>query len=102
MFTVPPTRSKVLPDLPSISEVYPDYEVKIWHGLFVPAGTPQPIIDKLNAALRAGVNTPEVRSRIAADGGDPMPSTPAEYTADIEREDVRWGALIRKLGLKVE
>jgi tripartite-type tricarboxylate transporter receptor subunit TctC len=70
--------------------------------LLAPVGTPQPIVDKLNAALRAGVDTPEVRARIAADGGDPMPSSAAEYTADIEREDARWSALIKKLGLKVE
>jgi hypothetical protein len=43
-----------------------------------------------------------VRARIAADGGDPLPSTPEEYRADIEREDARWSALIRKLDLKVE
>jgi len=43
-----------------------------------------------------------VRARIAADGGDPMPSTPEEYTADIERENMKWGALIRKLNLKVD
>jgi tripartite-type tricarboxylate transporter receptor subunit TctC len=67
-----------------------------------PDGTPAPIIARLNRALRAGIDTPDVRARIAADGGDPLPSTPEEYRANIEREDGRWGALIRKLNLKVE
>ncbi len=76
--------------------------VKLGLNVLAPAGTPKAIIDRLNLALRAGIDTPEVRARIAADGGDPLPSTPEEYTADIEREDARWGALIRKLNLKVE
>jgi tripartite-type tricarboxylate transporter receptor subunit TctC len=70
--------------------------------VLAPIGTPRPIIDRLNAALRAGIDTPDVRARIAADGGDPMPSTPEEYAADIKKEDAKWGTLIRKLGLKVE
>ncbi len=70
------------------------------YGLLAPAGTPAPIIERLNRALRAGIDTADVRARIAADGGDPLPSTPGEYKADIEREDARWGALIRKLNLK--
>jgi tripartite-type tricarboxylate transporter receptor subunit TctC len=96
-------RSSHLPDVPTSADAgLPGFESGLNYGLLAPAGTPQPIVDKLNAALRAGVDTPEVRARIAADGGDPMPSSPAEYTADIQREDARWGALIRKLGLKVE
>jgi tripartite-type tricarboxylate transporter receptor subunit TctC len=96
-------RSSHLPDVPTSAEAgLPGFESGLNYGLLAPAGTPQPIVDKLNAALRAGVDTPEVRARIAADGGDPMPSSAAEYTADIEREDARWSALIKKLGLKVE
>ena len=76
--------------------------VKLGLNVLAPAGTPRPIIERLNRALRAGVDTADVRARIDADGGDPLPSTPEEYTADIEREDARWGALIRKLNLKVE
>ena len=49
-----------------------------------------------------GDKTREVGARLASDGGDPMPSSPEEYSADIAREDAKWGTLIRKLGLKVE
>jgi tripartite-type tricarboxylate transporter receptor subunit TctC len=96
-------RSSHLPDVPTSAEAgLPGFESGLNYGLLAPAGTPRPIVEKLNRALRAGIDTPDVRSRIAADGGDPMPSSPEEYVKDIEREDARWGALIRKLNLKVE
>jgi tripartite-type tricarboxylate transporter receptor subunit TctC len=91
------------PDIPSTGEAgLKGYEAGTWFGVVTRTGTPRPIIEKLNAALRAGVSTPEVRARIAADGGDPLASTPEEYAVDIEREDKKWGDLIRKLKLRVE
>ena len=96
-------RSSHLPGVPTSAEAgLPGLESGLNYGLLAPADTPGPIVEKLNRALRAGIDTPEVRARIAADGGDPLPSTPEEYTRDIEREDARWGALIKKLNLKVE
>ena len=97
-----PKRSSHLPDVPSAEAGLPGFESGLNYGLLAPAGTPRPIVERLNRELRLIVDTPDVRARIASDGGDPMPSTPEEYTADIEREDRKWGALIRKLGLKVE
>jgi tripartite-type tricarboxylate transporter receptor subunit TctC len=96
-------RSSHLPDVPTSAEAgLPGFESGLNYGLLAPIGTPRPIVERLNRELRLIVDTPDVRARIASDGGDPMPSTPEEYTADIEREDRKWGALIRKLGLKVE
>ena len=96
-------RSSLLSEVPTSAEAgSPGLEAGLNYGLLAPAGTPRPIIERLNRALRALIDTPEVRARIAADGGDPMPSTPEEYAADIERENMKWGALIRKLNLKVE
>ena len=63
---------------------------------------PRPIIERLNAALRALVETKEVKQRILAEGGDPLTSTPEEYAKDIDREETKWGTLVRKLNLKVE
>ena len=98
-----PKRSSLLPDVPTSAEAgLPGFEAGLNYGLLAPAGTPKAIIDKLNVVLRAGVDTPEVRARIAADGGDPMPSSPDEYAVDIEKESEKWGTLIRKLNLKVE
>jgi len=96
-------RSSHLPDVPTSAEAgLPGFESGLNYGLLAPAGTPRPIIERINRELRALVNSPEVRARIASDGGDPLLSTPEEYAADIEREDKKWGALIRKLGLKVD
>ena len=92
-----------IPETTTLAEIgFSREHTRAFFGLLAPAGTPRAIIDKLNAVLRAGVDTPEVRARIAADGGDPMPSSPEEYAADIEREDKKWGDLIRKLKLRIE
>lgn len=72
------------------------------YGLLAPAGTPRPIVDKLNAAMKQVAVTDEVKKRINNEGGDPMTSTPEEYAADIAAEYDKWGTLIRKLNLKVE
>ena len=96
-------RSSHLPDTPTSAEAgLPGFESGLNYGLLAPAGTPEAIIKRLNLALRAGIDTPDVRARIAADGGDPLPSTPQEYAADIAREEPKWSALIRKLGLRVD
>jgi tripartite-type tricarboxylate transporter receptor subunit TctC len=98
-----PARSGLLPDVPTASEAgLPGFEAVLRYGLLAPAGTPQPIIERLNRELRTLVQADEVKNRIASDGGDPLSSTAEEYASDIEREEKRWGALIRKLNLKVE
>jgi tripartite-type tricarboxylate transporter receptor subunit TctC len=98
-----PARSSIFPDVPTVIESgLPGFEAVLHYGLLAPAGTPNEIIVRLNKELRALLDTPEVRQRIAADGGDPLPSTPAEYAADIDKEEAKWAALIRNLKLKVE
>jgi len=98
-----PTRFSLLPDVPTANESgLPGFESVLHYGLLAPAGTPQPIIDRLNAALRALVDTKEVKQRILAEGGDPLTSTPEEYAKDIDSEETKWGTLVRKLNLKVE
>jgi len=98
-----PTRFSLLPDVPTANESgMPGFESVLHYGLLAPAGTPRPIIDRLNAALRALVETKEVKQRILAEGGDPLTSTPEEYAKDIDSEETKWGALVRKLNLKVE
>jgi tripartite-type tricarboxylate transporter receptor subunit TctC len=98
-----PARSSLLPGVPTMSEAgLPGFEAVLHYGLMAPAGTPAPIVARLNRELRALLESPEVRQRIAADGGDPLASTPEEYAADIDREEAKWALLIRRLGLKVE
>jgi tripartite-type tricarboxylate transporter receptor subunit TctC len=98
-----PQRFSLLPDVPTANESgLPGFESVLHYGVLAPAGTPRPIIDRLNTALRALVDTEQVKQRILAEGGDPMTSTPEEYAKDIDAEETKWGTLVRKLNLKVE
>ncbi len=101
--TAGPTRLGLLPDLPTISESgLPGFEAVLHYGLMAPAGTPPAVIGRLNTALRATLESPDVKARIVADGGEPLPSTPEDYAADIAKEEPKWSALIKKLGLRVD
>jgi tripartite-type tricarboxylate transporter receptor subunit TctC len=96
-------RSDVFPDVPTVAEAaLPGYEAVLHYGIVAPAGTPRPIVDKLNAALREALASPDTRERMAKDGTEPLPSTPDEYAADIDREETKWSAIVRKSGAKVE
>jgi len=96
-------RFSLLPDVPTAAESgLPGFESVLHYGLLAPAGTPRPIVEKLNAELRKLVASDDVKKRIHSEGGDPLTSSADEYAADIDREETKWSALIRKLNLKVE
>jgi tripartite-type tricarboxylate transporter receptor subunit TctC len=98
-----PERSPIFPDLPTVAEAaLPGYEAVLHYGIVAPAGTPQPIVGKLNAALNAALAQDDVRARIAADGAEPLPTSPAEYAADIDREETKWSKIVKMSGAKVE
>jgi tripartite-type tricarboxylate transporter receptor subunit TctC len=96
-----PRRSALFPDLPTIAEAgLPGYEAVLHYGLVAPAGTPAPAIAKLNAALRAALASEEVKRRLAIDGAEPLPSSPEDYAADIDREQKKWSEIIAKSGIQ--
>jgi tripartite-type tricarboxylate transporter receptor subunit TctC len=96
-------RSSEFPDLPVISDFYPGYEVTIWLGLFAPAGTPAPIVERLRAEIRTALATPEVRAKLASAGGLKPFSTTAEEFAQLIRHDYdKYGAIVRTVGIKAE
>jgi tripartite-type tricarboxylate transporter receptor subunit TctC len=96
-------RSALVPDMPTVAESgVPGFDAVLRYGLVAPAGTPRPIIERLNAALRATLASDEVRSRLAVEGAEPLPSTPAEYAADIDREETQWSKVIKASGAKAE
>jgi tripartite-type tricarboxylate transporter receptor subunit TctC len=99
-----PERSPLLPDLPTVAEAgpLPGYEAVLHYGIVAPAGTPQPVIDKLSKALTAALAEPDVRERIAADGAEVASMTPAQYAADIDREETKWSKVVKLSGAKVE
>ena len=76
----------------------PGFEAVLHYGIVAPAGTPRPIIDKLNAALRAGAGRTRHDARMAPDGTEPLPSTPEEYAADIDREEPKWSEVVKRSG----
>jgi len=98
-----PQRSPLLPDVPTIAESgLPGFSAIITYGLAAPGGTPRVIVERLNKELNAALADGELRARVAAEGGQVLPGTPADYTAEIDREEKRWGPLVKSLDLKVE
>ncbi|MGA7663604.1 MAG: tripartite tricarboxylate transporter substrate binding protein [Pseudolabrys sp.] len=92
-------RSGTFPDMPTVAEQgLPGFEAVLHYGIVAPAGTPRPIVDKLNAALRAALGDPKVHGHIATEGAEPLPTSPDEYAADIDREETKWSALVKKSG----
>ena len=98
-----PERLAAIPDVPTAAESgLPGLDIVQYYGLAAPAGTPAPVVARLNKELRTIVTSDDFKKRIVADGGGPAASTPEEYAANIAREEGKWGAIIKKLGLKVE
>jgi tripartite-type tricarboxylate transporter receptor subunit TctC len=95
-------RSAVLPDVPTIGETVPGYEVSVWNGIVAPKGTPPAIIDKLNEALNAVLADPNLKTRFAELGGEPMPMTPAEFGRLVAVETQKWAKVIRAANIKPE
>jgi tripartite-type tricarboxylate transporter receptor subunit TctC len=96
-------RTQALPELPTIAEAgVPGFEATTWHGVFVPAGTPAAIIDKLNAEINSMLKLPEVRERMAAMGAEIVGGTPKEFADHIQREIPKWAKVIRETGAKAE
>ena len=88
-------RSKALPNVPTISESgLPGYEVTPWFAVFLPAGTPKPIISKLNTALVDALKSPEIRTKFDGIGAEPLGSTPDELASYLNKEIERWGKVI--------
>ena len=92
-------RSPELPDVPTIAEAgVPGYEATSWFGMFAPAGTPKPVLDKLHAALIKVLNQADVKKKIAEQGGDVVAETPDQFAAFIQAESVKWGKVVKESG----
>ncbi|HTM60338.1 MAG TPA: tripartite tricarboxylate transporter substrate binding protein [Burkholderiales bacterium] len=98
-----PHRSPIIPDVPTAAEAgLPNFEVTTWYAVLAPAGTPAPIIKRLNTELTSIVETPDVKSRLAVLATEPMTSTPEEAGAYIQREMAKWGDVVKKAGLHAD
>jgi tripartite-type tricarboxylate transporter receptor subunit TctC len=93
-------RSSMYPDLPTVAESgLPGYDAVLTYGIAVPAGTPRPIIDKLNKVLREALATEEVRRRLEQEGAEPLPTSPEEHAKVIDGEIRKWSELIKSAGI---
>ena len=100
---VAPQRSSALPDVPTVAEAgLKHFEVTTWYGILAPAGTPQPVVRRLNAELVKVMHAPEMKEKLTATGTEPLTSTPEEFAAYIKREIAKWGDVIRKAGVKAD
>ena len=96
-------RSAVAPQVPTMAESgYPGYEAILWFGLFAPAGTPPDIVKKINEETGRSVATPRMRELLASQGLEIVASSPAEFTARVDREMVKWRKVILDAGIKLE
>jgi tripartite-type tricarboxylate transporter receptor subunit TctC len=96
-------RSSALPDVPTIAESgLPGYELSPWFAVYMPAGTPQPIIDKMNGALLDAMKLPEVKARFAAIGAEPIGSTPQQLATHLAAEMAKWSKIIQERGIRAD
>ncbi|MNY01359.1 Tripartite tricarboxylate transporter family receptor [compost metagenome] len=96
-------RSSALPNVPTLAEAgLPGYELSPWFAAFVPARTPQPVIDALNKAMLEALKKPAVQQRLAGIGAEPIGSTPAALRDHLAKETTKWGALIKEKGIRAD
>jgi hypothetical protein len=96
-------RSPLLPDVPSAKEAgLPKVVMDFWVGFAVPAGTPQPVVDKLNRAFADALNSPEGRKQLAEQGLEPATNSPAQAAEFVAGETQRWGAVVKAAGIKAD
>ena len=97
------TRSSLLPEVPTMSEAgVPGFEASAWFGIMAPTGTPQAIVDRLNALMAKALDTPELKQRLAGLGSDPVHGSPDAFGAFIQSEIVKWGKVVKESGATAE
>jgi tripartite-type tricarboxylate transporter receptor subunit TctC len=98
-----PRRLPAFPDVPTVAESgYPGFEAATWSGLVAPAGTPKPIIDKLNAAANKALASSEMKSKLAEEGSTPLGGAPQQFADFIKSEHAKWGAAVKEGGIKLD
>jgi tripartite-type tricarboxylate transporter receptor subunit TctC len=96
-------RSKLAPELPTIAESgLPGFDISTWFGIFVPAGTPRPVVDRLHAEFTRALAAPDVREKMLALGAEPVGSTPEQFAAYVKAEAAKYAKLVKTSGAKVD
>jgi tripartite-type tricarboxylate transporter receptor subunit TctC len=97
-----PARIAALPEVPTIAETLPGYEMSIWFGFLAPAGTPREVANRLNAEVVKALQAPDVRERLQGQGVDPIGDTVDEFAANMRAESARWAQFAKATGLKLD
>ncbi|HWI36071.1 MAG TPA: tripartite tricarboxylate transporter substrate binding protein [Burkholderiales bacterium] len=95
-------RIAAAPELPTVAETLPGFDVVAWFGFFLPAATPKAVVERLSSETRAALSSPEVAKRLIDLGAEPLGSTPQEFAAYVQSEYQRWGKLAREAGMKIQ
>jgi tripartite-type tricarboxylate transporter receptor subunit TctC len=96
-------RNRLLPDVATFAELgYPQINVSLWYGLLAPAGTPRPVIEKLNRTIGELLDAPEVLERLHAQGAEPMRGTPDAFAAFMRAEMAKWAPVVKQANVKAE
>jgi tripartite-type tricarboxylate transporter receptor subunit TctC len=96
------TRSPALPDIPTVAESVPGFEVSNWIGLFAPAGTPAPIVARINAEVQKIMRSPEIERRLESEGAKFIPMTPEQFAAFQKAELAKWAKTIKDANIKID
>jgi tripartite-type tricarboxylate transporter receptor subunit TctC len=97
-----PQRHPVVPDLPAVAETVPGYRYLVWYGLLAPAGTPAPVIQRLNTVAAKILQARDTQEKLAGEGLETKTSTPEEFTAYLKSEVETWGKVVRAAGLHAD
>lgn len=97
-----PTRSEYVPNLPSVSEFIPKFDVTSWYGIFAPAGTPPEIINTLATQTQAALKKPEVIKRLESLGASPVGNSPKEFSNYVNQELIKWDQVIKPLNINLD
>ena len=96
------TRLDLLPEIPTVAEYLPGYEVRAWFGIGAPRNTPTDIIEKLNKEINAALADPKIKARLAEMGGTVLAGSPSDFGKLIAEETEKWGKVIRAANIKLE
>jgi tripartite-type tricarboxylate transporter receptor subunit TctC len=96
------TRWEGLPDIPTVGDFLPGYELSVWYGVVAPKNTPAEIVDRLNREINAGLADPKLKARLADLGGTPFVGSPAEFAKFVADETEKWAKVIRAANIKPE
>jgi tripartite-type tricarboxylate transporter receptor subunit TctC len=95
-------RSAIAPDVPTVADTIPGFEATSWHGVFAPAGTPKPVVDKMAAEMKRILDLPEVKDKLFEIGAVASPMTPEEFAKFIDAERAKWQDVVKAAGVKVD